>query len=126
NFPPEFRRLQAEAEQLLDEFSAYNSNIKFEFVNPTEKGNEAFQSQFEKFGLTPAQVSVTENGKQSTELVYPWALAHHDGRSVKIALLKNQLGATSEERVNSSLQNRSEERRVGKECRYWISHEQER
>src|SRR5690606_15951861 len=32
-------------------------------------------------------------------------LAHHDGKSVKIGLLKNQLGATSEERVNSSLQN---------------------
>src|SRR5690606_31223033 len=105
NFPPEFRRLQSETEQLLDEFSAYNDNIKFEFINPTEKGNEAFQSQFEKFGLTPAQVSVIESGKQSTELVYPWALAHHDGKSVKIPLLKNQLGATSEERVNSSLQN---------------------
>ena len=105
NFPPEFRRLQSETEQLLEEFSAYNSNIKFDFINPTEKGNEAFQSQFEKFGLTPAQVSVTESGKQSTELVYPWALAHHDGKSVKIPLLKNQLGATSEERVNSSLQN---------------------
>ncbi|MCB0455120.1 MAG: gliding motility-associated ABC transporter substrate-binding protein GldG [Aequorivita sp.] len=105
NFPAEFRRLQSETEQLLDEFSAYNDNIKFEFINPTEKGNEAFQSQFEKFGLTPAQVSVTESGKQSTELVYPWALAHHDGKSVKIPLLKNQLGATSEERVNSSLQN---------------------
>ncbi|SRX75881.1 gliding motility-associated ABC transporter substrate-binding protein GldG [Aequorivita antarctica] len=104
-FPPEFKRLQSETEQLLDEFSAYNSNIKFEFIDPTEKGNEAFQSQFEKFGLTPAQVSVTESGKQSTELVYPWALAHHDGKTVKIALLKNQLGATSEERVNSSLQN---------------------
>lgn len=105
NFPPEFRKLQTETEQLLEEFSAYNSNIKFEFVDPTEKGNEAFQSQFEKFGLTPAQVSVTENGKQSTELVYPWALAHYNGKSVKIGLLKNQLGATSEERVNSSLQN---------------------
>ena len=105
NFPPEFRRLQSETEQLLEEFSAYNSHIKFDFINPTEKGNEAFQSQFEKFGLTPAQVSVTESGKQSTELVYPWALAHHDGKSVKIPLLKNQLGATSEERVNSSLQN---------------------
>ena len=105
SFPPEFRRLQSETEQLLEEFSAYNSNIKFDFINPTEKGNEAFQSQFEKFGLTPAQVSVTESGKQSTELVYPWALAHHDGKSVKIPLLKNQLGATSEERVNSSLQN---------------------
>lgn len=105
SFPPEFRRLQSETEQLLEEFSAYNSNIKFDFINPTEKGNEAFQSQFEKFGLTPAQVFVTESGKQSTELVYPWALAHHDGKSVKIPLLKNQLGATSEERVNSSLQN---------------------
>ncbi len=105
NFPPEFRKLQTETEQLLEEFSAYNNNIKFEFVDPTEKGNEAFQSQFEKFGLTPAQVSVTENGKQSTELVYPWALAHYNGKSVKIGLLKNQLGATSEERVNSSLQN---------------------
>src|SRR5690606_35473671 len=61
--------------------------------------------QFEKFGLTPAQVSVMENGKQSTELVYPWALAHYNGKSVKIGLLKNQLGATTEERVNSSLQN---------------------
>ncbi len=105
NFPSEFRRLQNETEQLLEEFKAYNANIKFEFINPTEKGNEQFQSQFEKFGLTPAQVSITENGKQSTELVYPWALAHHDGKSVKIGLLKNQLGATSEERVNSSLQN---------------------
>lgn len=105
NFPPEFRRLQSETEQLLEEFSAYNSHIKFDFINPSEKGNEAFQSQFEKFGLTPAQISVTESGKQSTELVYPWALAHHDGKTVKIPLLKNQLGATSEERVNSSLQN---------------------
>ncbi len=105
NFPPEFRRLQSETEQLLEEFSAYNSNIKFDFINPNEPGNEAFQSQFEKFGLTPAQVSVSENGKQSTELVYPWALAHFNGKSVKIPLLKNQLGATSEERVNSSLQN---------------------
>ncbi|WP_310994041.1 gliding motility-associated ABC transporter substrate-binding protein GldG [Aequorivita marina] len=104
-FPAEFRRLQSETEQLLDEFSAYNGNIKFKFINPTEKGSEQFQPQFEKFGLTPAQVSVTESGKQSTELVYPWALAHHNGKSVKIPLLKNQLGATSEERVNSSLQN---------------------
>ncbi|WP_084426842.1 gliding motility-associated ABC transporter substrate-binding protein GldG [Aequorivita capsosiphonis] len=104
-FPPEFRRLQSETEQLLDEFSSYNSNIKFKFINPTDKDSEQFQPQFEKFGLTPAQVSVSEKGKQSTELVYPWALAHHNGKSVKIPLLKNQLGATSEERVNSSLQN---------------------
>ncbi|MAP81491.1 MAG: gliding motility-associated ABC transporter substrate-binding protein GldG [Aequorivita sp.] len=105
SFPPEFRKLQSETEQLLEEFSAYNSSIKFNFVNPTEAENEALLAQFEQFGLTPAQVSVTEGGKQSTELVYPWALAHYNGKTVKIGLLKNQLGATSEERVNSSIQN---------------------
>ena len=104
-FPPEFRRLQTETEQLLKEFAAYNSNIKFDFVDPLEKGSERFQEQIAKFELIPAQVSVMENGKQSTEVIYPWALAHYNGKSVKIPLLKTQLGATSEERVNSSLQN---------------------
>ncbi len=107
NFPPEFQRLQNETEQLLKEFSAFNPNIKFEFINPLEEGKnlETFQQQSEKFGLTPAQISVTENGKQSTELVYPWALAYYNGKTVKIPLLKNDLGATSEERVSSSIQN---------------------
>ncbi len=104
-FPPEFKRLQNETKQLLDEFAAYNSNIRFAFVNPSEKGSEHFVSQFEEYGLIPAQISVVESGKQSTEIIYPWALAHYNGRTVKIPLLKNQLGATSEERVNSSLQN---------------------
>jgi gliding-associated putative ABC transporter substrate-binding component GldG len=105
DFPPEFRRLQSETQQLLEEFSAENSNIKFAFINPSEKGSEQFEEQLHEFGMTPAQVSVMDGGKQSVELVYPWALAHYNGKSEKIQLLKNQLGATSEERVNSSLQN---------------------
>lgn len=105
DFPPEFRRLQSEAEQLLNEFANYNPNIKYHFVNPSEEGSEHFHEQFEQYGMTPAQISVMENGKQSIEIIYPWALAHYNGKSVKIPLLKNQLGATSEERVNSSIQN---------------------
>ncbi len=105
NFPPEFRRLQAETEQLLAEFSAYNSNIKYNFIDPLEGESGQWQQQFEEFGMMPAQVSVMQGGKQSTELVYPWALAHYDEKTVAIPLLKNQLGATSEERVNSSIQN---------------------
>lgn len=105
DFPPEFRKLQSETRQLLEEFSAENSNIKFDFINPTEKGAEHFEDQLEEHGMTPAQVTVMEGGKQSIALVYPWALAHYNGKTEKILLLKNQLGATSEERVNSSLQN---------------------
>ncbi len=105
NFPPEFKRLQVETEQLLEEFARENSNIKFEFHDPSAEGAEAIQSELAEFGLIPAQVSVWEGGKQSVELVYPWALAHYQGKTIEIPLLKNQMGATSEERVNSSLQN---------------------
>ena len=36
DLPPEFRKLKLETEQLLEEFSAYNSNIIFNFINPLE------------------------------------------------------------------------------------------
>lgn len=106
NFPPEFRRLQGETKQLLEEFSAENPNIKFEFIDPMDEGLEQeIHQQFESLGMTPVQISVVEKGKQSNALVYPWALATYGEKTVKISLLKNQLGATSEERVNSSIQN---------------------
>lgn len=106
NFPPEFRRLQVETKQLLEEFSSENPNIKFEFIDPMDGDvDQEIHRQFENLGMTPAQVSVVEKGKQSNVLVYPWALATFGEKTVKISLLKNQLGATSEERVNSSIQN---------------------
>jgi ABC-2 type transport system permease protein len=107
DFPPEFRRLQTETRQLLEEFAAFNKNIKYEFIDPLEdeENAEAVQQQLASFGLTAAQVQVQESGKLSTELVYPWALAFNGERTVKIPLLKNQLGTTSEERVNNSIQN---------------------
>jgi ABC-2 type transport system permease protein len=107
SFPPEFKRLQTETEQLLEEFSAFNSNINYEFINPLENEDNpvAIQQQLQQMGLTTAQVEVRENGKVSTELVYPWALAYYKEKTVKIPLLKNQLGITSEERVNNSIQN---------------------
>ncbi len=37
NFPGEFKKLQTETQQLLEEFKAYNSNIIFQFVNPLRR-----------------------------------------------------------------------------------------
>lgn len=106
NFPAEFNRLQAETKQLLEEFSAYNPNIKFEFINPLEVDDpQSLQQEFAKREMMGAQVEVRENGKVSTETVFPWALAYYNEKSVAIPLLKNQLGTTSQERVNNSIQN---------------------
>ena len=106
NFPAEFRRLRNETRQMLEEFSAYNSNIKFTFTNPLEESTnaEATAQDFHKRGMSPARVSVQENGKTSEALVFPWAVASLGGKKVQIPLLKNKLGATDEERVSNSVQ----------------------
>src|SRR6187402_1823257 len=35
-FPGEFKRLQTETRQLLEEFKAYNPEIEFRFINPVD------------------------------------------------------------------------------------------
>jgi len=103
DFPSEFKRLQSETEQLLEEFEANNTTIKYKFVNPNEKKGDA-EALF-KFGAKPAQIEVKQNGKISSQQIFPWAIASYKGSYIKIPLLKNQLGTSTEERVNNSIQN---------------------
>ncbi len=106
NFPAEFRRLQNETRQLLEEFSAYNNNIRINFIDPLAEGDDAtaIAEEFYNMGMTPARLSVLENGRASETLIFPWAIANYKDKTVKIPLLKNQLGATDEERVSNSVQ----------------------
>ena len=106
NFPPEFKRLQNETKQLLEEFSAYNSNIVFQFKNPIEK--EAMRvevmKEFYERGMQPLSITVEDKGKQSQEVVFPWAQATYGKKFTKVSLLKNLMGASTEEKVISSVQ----------------------
>ncbi|MBP9793652.1 MAG: gliding motility-associated ABC transporter substrate-binding protein GldG [Flavobacterium sp.] len=106
NFPPEFKRLQSETKQILEELKAYNSNIIFQFVNPLENPDEAeaVMASFYERGLTPIKITVDEKGKQSQEVVYPWAIATYKSKSTKLSLLKNKLGQSTEQKVVSSVQ----------------------
>jgi ABC-2 type transport system permease protein len=144
SFPAEFRRLQSETRQLLEEFASKNSNIKFDFIDGVayieslednlaslQNNFATKRAQFERkelseedwikevnyynyFGrmitelmesLLPAQVSVQDGGRFTQELIYPWAIISYEDRMVQVPLLKNQLGATSEERITNSIQN---------------------
>ncbi len=106
DFPSEFRRLQSETQQMLEEFNTINPNIQYIFTNPLEEEEIRAQTitELQKFGLTPMEVSVQENGKTEIETIVPWAILSYQNRSVKISLVKNTIGATSEERANSSIQ----------------------
>ena len=106
DFPSEFKRLQRETKQLLEEFSANNSNIIFHFINPLE--DEATRDsniqQLTQRGLTPMQLSVQENGKSTQEVIFPWALASYNDATVIIPLVKNKIGASQQELVSNSVQ----------------------
>ncbi len=106
-FPSEFKRLQSETKQILEEFLAHNDQINFKFVNPIEddESRERNIQQLSDRGLTPLQLSVQESGKSSQELIFPWALASYNNQTVKIPLVKNKIGASQQELVNNSVQN---------------------
>lgn len=106
NFPAEFKRLQNETKQLLEEFTAYNSNIVFQFKNPIEKEEMRVEvmKQFYERGMQPLSITVEDKGKQSQEVVFPWAQATYGDKFTKVSLLKNLMGASTEEKVISSVQ----------------------
>ncbi len=106
DLPADFRRLQQETKQLLEEFQAYNKNIVFEFVDPLaneEESDALTKSLFQK-GLTPINITVDDKGKQSQAMVFPWAVAVYNNKEVNIPLLKNRMGASTTQKVIGSIQ----------------------
>lgn len=106
NIPAEFSKLKSETIQLLESFASKNKNIKYNLVDPLANEELAEQTiaELQGLGLQPANVTVEENGKVSNELVFPWAMVNYNDQTVKVALLKNKLGSTAEDRINNSVQ----------------------
>ena len=104
--PAEFKRLQLETRQMLEEFQGYNSNIVFEFIDPLEDEATSMDNIKELYrkGLTPINISVDDKGKQSQAMVFPWAIAIYDNKEVNIPLLKNIMGASTTDKVIGSVQ----------------------
>lgn len=104
--PAEFKRLQQETKQLLEEFQAYNSNIIIEFVDPLENKDQSMDKIKELYrkGLTPINITVDDKGKQSQSMVFPWAIAVYNNKEVNIPLLKNIMGTNTTQKVIGSVQ----------------------
>lgn len=108
DFPANFKRLERETRFMLEEFSAYNRNIKFEFFNPLEEENEDPEEIGQRFfqaGMPPQRLNVKRSGKQSESLIFPWAIASFEEKNVQVPLLKMNPEDTEEDLVNNSVQN---------------------
>ena len=106
NIPTEFKKLQTEAIQLLEEYAAANDHLIVNFVNPLEdepNADAAIQNLINN-GLQPLQIAQTEAGKSSVEYIFPWAVISDGKRVEKVRLFIDKLGTTDQERVQNSVQ----------------------
>ncbi|MEB3004734.1 gliding motility-associated ABC transporter substrate-binding protein GldG [Capnocytophaga sp. G2] len=106
NIPAEYKRLQIETLQLLEEYKAKNQYIRFEFINPLEgKKPEDEIQKLSYEGLTPLMITSMTEGKTSEEYLFPWAIITKGEKQEKVSLLRNKLGATNQEKIQFSVQN---------------------
>lgn len=100
DFPTEFKRLQIETRQFLEELSAKNSKIRIQFINP-----ENLRERLVKAGMFPSQLTVEENGKLSTAIIFPWAEIIHKNNSKIVSLLPNLVVKSQEEQLETAIEN---------------------
>ena len=98
-FPAEFKRLQIETRQFLEELKAQNSNILFRFINPDNIRERLIQK-----GMMPTQLTVEEGGNLSQAIIFPWAEINLGEKSTLVSLLPNAIAKTQEEQLQNAIE----------------------
>ena len=99
DFPAEFKRLQIETRQFLEELKAQNSNILFRFINPDNIRERLIQK-----GMMPTQLTVEEGGNLSQAIIFPWAEINLGKKSTLVSLLPNAIAKTQEEQLQNAIE----------------------
>ncbi|MEO1032643.1 MAG: gliding motility-associated ABC transporter substrate-binding protein GldG [Bacteroidota bacterium] len=106
DFPSEFRLLQAEVRQIIEEFQWQTNKIKVNYIDPLEDETkrQLYIEELTKSGLEPYINTDNSSGKVTQELIFPWAFASYNGQTVKIPLLKRSITQGLQEQINNSVQ----------------------
>jgi ABC-2 type transport system permease protein len=106
DFPSEFRLLQTETKQIIEEFQLKTDQIFINYINPIEDETtrERNIDELTKSGLEPYINTDNSTGKVTKEIIFPWAFASYKDEIVKIPLLKRSITQGLQEQVNNSVQ----------------------
>lgn len=105
-FPSEFRLLQTETKQIIEEFQLKTNNIKVNYINPIEDETtrERNINELTRSGLEPYINTDNSSGKVTQDIIFPWAFASYKDQTVKIPLLKKSITQSLPEQINNSVQ----------------------
>ena len=99
-FPSEFKRLQLETRQHLEELAAENAHIKIKFESPDQQGDALI-----KRGMIPSKLTVEEAGKLSEAIIFPWAEISYQKKSTSVSLLSTTTLSSQEEQLQNAIEN---------------------
>ena len=100
DFPSEFKRLQIETRQFLEELNAKNSFIKIQFIRPNNQ-----RERLIKAGMIPSQLTVKEDGKLSNAIIFPWAEIVYKKKTNIVSLLPNAAAQSQEDQLETAVEN---------------------
>ncbi|WP_375235348.1 gliding motility-associated ABC transporter substrate-binding protein GldG [Winogradskyella sp.] len=106
NLPSDFKLLQTETKQLIEEFQTINPLVKVNYIDPLadETNRENIVRELTKTGLEPYVNSKKVNGKITQELLFPWGFASYKERTVKIPLFKKSVTEDLQTQIANSIQ----------------------
>ncbi|WP_411767434.1 gliding motility-associated ABC transporter substrate-binding protein GldG [Winogradskyella sp. A3E31] len=106
DLPAEFRLLQTEIKQLIEEFQTINPRIKVNYIDPLEDEatRERNIQELTRSGLEPYVNSQQVSGKVTQELIFPWGFASYGDETVKIPFLKKSLTVDLQGQIVNSIQ----------------------
>ena len=100
SFPAEFKRLQIETNQFLEELQEINDLVQFRFIDPLSSSKDLI-----KKGLQPSRLTVEEDGKVSEAVIFPWAVITYGDAEANIPLLVNAIAPSQEQQLQNSIEN---------------------
>jgi gliding-associated putative ABC transporter substrate-binding component GldG len=100
DFPSEFKRLQLETRQHLEELTAENALIKFKFETPDQQ-----QDALIKRGMIPSKLTVEEAGKFSEAIIFPWAEISYEKKLSIVSLLPTAIVSSQDEQLQKAIEN---------------------
>ena len=108
DFPGDFKRLQNETKDMLNQFRSYNDYVEYEFFDPNgfddkEKQQEFYRTLAQK-DIVPTIIEDKGEGSVKRQIIIPAVEVTYKGRTTIVNLLPGQKWVSQAEELNNAVQ----------------------
>lgn len=109
DLPGDFKRLQNETKDMLNQFRSYNDYVDYEFFDPNsladdKEKQQSFYTELMKQGVQPTIIEDKGEGSVKQQIVIPYIEVAYKGRKTLVNLLPGQKWVPQDEQLNNAVQ----------------------